>query len=54
MSVADAGPMNASPAVRMAVIRSYLRLLRKHGLRGARRTAGRGRRHVGVSRALHG
>lgn len=54
MSVADAGPMNASPTIRLAVVRSYLRLLRKHGLRGARRTAGRGSRHAGASRALHG
>ena len=54
MSAADAGAMNASPTVRLAVVRSYLRLLRKHGLRGPRRTAGRGRRHVGASRALHG
>ncbi len=45
--------MNASPTVRLAVVRSYLRLLRKHGLRGPRRTARR-RRHVSASRALHG
>jgi hypothetical protein len=54
MSGAEGDGMNASPTVRLAVARSYLRLLRKHGLRGARRTTGRGRRHAGASRALHG
>ena len=54
MSVADAGAMNASPTVRVAVVRSYLRLLRKHGVRGARRTSGRGHRRAGASRVLHG
>lgn len=49
MCGAEAARMTNTASARIAVVRSYVRLLKKHGVRGARRPV-HGRRHAGACR----